>query len=167
MHFLIFLLIFTELTPPLSTADLRRIRRLLRAARRAGRRARTRRPGGSVRGERANLKGLVLGCIEAKFCRKICVGKLSPRSTQCTPLHRSQCSKFASKIAEPLRFFLFLLRDGLKMNSEKTKHQPVMLGREKDCARFFSTMRHSPENRKERTVRTMSTWCARHSRQTN
>ena len=26
-------------------------------------------PGGSVRGERANLKGLVLGCIEAKFCK--------------------------------------------------------------------------------------------------
>ena len=31
----------------------------------------------------------------------------------------------------------------------------------------FPTMRHSPENRKERTVRTMGTWCARHSRQTN
>ena len=27
-------------------------------------------PGGSVRGERANLKGLVLGCVEAKFARK-------------------------------------------------------------------------------------------------
>ena len=26
-------------------------------------------PGGSVRGERANLKGLVLGCIEAKICK--------------------------------------------------------------------------------------------------
>ena len=26
-------------------------------------------PRGSVRGERANLKGLVLGCIEAKFCK--------------------------------------------------------------------------------------------------
>ena len=30
-----------------------------------------------------------LGCIEAKFCKQICVGKLSPRSTNCTPLHRS------------------------------------------------------------------------------
>ena len=38
--------------------------------------------------DRANLTGLVLGCIEAKFCKKICVGKLSPRSTQCTPWHR-------------------------------------------------------------------------------
>ena len=37
--------------------------------------------------DRANLTGLVLGCIEANFCKKICVGKLSPRSTQCTPLH--------------------------------------------------------------------------------
>ena len=46
--------------------------------------------GGSVRGERANLKGLVNGCIEANFCNKICVGKLSPRSTQCNPLHRSR-----------------------------------------------------------------------------
>ena len=27
-------------------------------------------PGGSVRGERANFTGLVLGCIEAKFCNK-------------------------------------------------------------------------------------------------
>ena len=26
-------------------------------------------PGGSVRGERANLKGLVLGCIEVKICK--------------------------------------------------------------------------------------------------
>ena len=26
-------------------------------------------PGGSVSGERANLKGLVLGCIEAKLCK--------------------------------------------------------------------------------------------------
>ena len=26
-------------------------------------------PGGSVRGERANLKGLVLGCIEVKLCK--------------------------------------------------------------------------------------------------
>ena len=33
------------------------------------------------------LNRLVLGCIEAKFCKKILVGKLSPRSTQCTPLH--------------------------------------------------------------------------------
>ena len=29
----------------------------------------TSRTGGSVRGERANLKGLVLGCFEAKFCK--------------------------------------------------------------------------------------------------
>ena len=28
-------------------------------------------PGGSVRGERANLKGLVIGCIEAKFCSEV------------------------------------------------------------------------------------------------
>ena len=27
------------------------------------------RPGGSVRGERANFTRLVLGCIEAKFCK--------------------------------------------------------------------------------------------------
>ena len=45
-------------------------------------------PGRSVRGERANFTRLVLGCIEAKFFRSILVGKLSPRSTQCTPLHR-------------------------------------------------------------------------------
>ena len=45
---------------------------------------------------------LVIGCIEAKFCKKICVGigKLSPRSTQCTPLHRSLISIFSSKIAK-------------------------------------------------------------------
>ena len=30
-------------------------------------------PGGSVRGEQAKQTGLVLSCIEAKFCKKICV----------------------------------------------------------------------------------------------
>ena len=65
-------------------------------------------PGGSVRGERANFTRLVISCIEAKCCKKISVGKLSPRSTQCTPLHRSQCSKFCSKIAAKLIFTNFL-----------------------------------------------------------
>ena len=41
--------------------------------------------------DRANWTGLVLGCIETKFCKKICVWKLSPRSTPSTPLH---CCKF-------------------------------------------------------------------------
>ena len=36
-----------------------------------------------------NFEGLVLGCIDADFCKQILVGKLSLRSTQCTPLHRS------------------------------------------------------------------------------
>ena len=40
--------------------------------------------------ELSNFAGLVLGCIEAKLCKSILVGKLSPRSTQCTPLHRSR-----------------------------------------------------------------------------
>ena len=44
--------------------------------------------------ERANFTGLIIGCIEANFCKKICVGKLSPRSTQCTPLHSSAISIF-------------------------------------------------------------------------
>ena len=49
------------------------VRRLLQMARREIRTCisakRCGEPGGSVRGERANLKGLVLGCIEAKFCK--------------------------------------------------------------------------------------------------
>ena len=58
-------------------------------------------PGGSVRGARANLTRLVFRCIEAKFCKKVLVGQLSPRSTQCTPLHRyHQSSIFCSKLAE-------------------------------------------------------------------
>ena len=65
--------------------------------------------GGSIRGERANLKGLVIGCIEAKFCNKICVGKLSTRSTQCTPLHRSQSSFYKLKIAENFANFAEIL----------------------------------------------------------
>ena len=59
-------------------------------------------PGGEQTGQSggAGKLGLVLSCIEAKICKKICVGKLSPRSTQCTPLHRSQSSIFRSKIAD-------------------------------------------------------------------
>ena len=45
---------------------------------------------------RTNFTGLVLGCIETKICKKVCVWKLSPRSTQCTPLHTSAIS-FLSK----------------------------------------------------------------------
>ena len=61
-----------------------------------------REPGESVRGERANFTRLVMSCIEAKFCKKICVRKISPRSTQCTPSHRfgidrSLISKFSLK----------------------------------------------------------------------
>ena len=55
--------------------------------------------------DRANLTGLVLGCIEAKFCKKICVGKLSPRFTQCTPLHSSVIA-ILSKICQFLRRIL-------------------------------------------------------------
>ena len=33
-----------------------------------------------------------------RFCKWILVGKLSARSTQCTPLHRSSISKFQPKI---------------------------------------------------------------------
>ena len=50
--------------------------------------------------DRANLTGLVLGCIEAKFCKKICVGKLSPRSTQCTPLHSFAISKICQNFCK-------------------------------------------------------------------
>ena len=46
----------------------------------------------------ANFTGLVLGCIETKFCKKICVGKLSTRSTQCTLLHSSAISIFCKKL---------------------------------------------------------------------
>ena len=46
----------------------------------------------------SNYIGLVLFCIDAKFCKKICVWKLSPRSTQCTPLHISAISIFCKKL---------------------------------------------------------------------
>ena len=48
---------------------------------------------------------IVLGCIEAKLCKKIFVGKLSPRSTQCNPLHRSQIANFYFKTAAMFPFF--------------------------------------------------------------
>ena len=71
----------------------------LRGAGRAGRaaevsRARFMTGGGYRLLASANFGELVLGCIEAKFCKYILVGKLSPRSTQCTPLHSSAISIF-------------------------------------------------------------------------
>ena len=62
-------------------------------------------PGGSVRGERANFTGPVIGCVEAKFCKKISVAKLSPRSTQCTPLHHSRGIRLGEEIYSNLNFF--------------------------------------------------------------
>ena len=50
---------------------------------------------GALRREaQGNFTGLVLGCIETEFCKEILVGKLSSRSTQCTPLHRPLISNF-------------------------------------------------------------------------
>ena len=57
----------------------------------------------------ANFRGLVLGCIKAKFCKKLCVWKLSPRSRQCTPLHSSKIT-FFSKIARILPRFTKIFR---------------------------------------------------------
>ena len=54
---------------------------------------------------RANLTGLVLVCIEAKFCKKICVRKLSPRSTRCTPLHSSVISFFVKILPRVVQNF--------------------------------------------------------------
>ena len=63
---------------------------------------------GGLKSKKSN--GLVLGCIEAKFFKQILVririvGKLSPRSAQCTPLHRSLISFFSLKIAESFADF--------------------------------------------------------------
>ena len=57
-------------------------------------------PGGSVRGERANFTRLVLVCIEADLCNQIFVGKLSPRSTQYSPLHRSEITFFSKMLLD-------------------------------------------------------------------
>ena len=57
--------------------------------------------------DRADFTGLVFGCIETKFCKKIFVGKLSPRSTQCTPLHRSLILKFSSKLHFCEKYVIF------------------------------------------------------------
>ena len=57
------------------------------------------RPPRAYRGMRQTCIGLVLGCIKANICKYILVGKLSPRSTQCTPLHRSLISKISLKSA--------------------------------------------------------------------
>ena len=57
----------------------------------------------------------VCGCFETKICKKICVGRPSPRSTKCTPLHRSRgirsrgirslSSIFCLKIAKMYAYF--------------------------------------------------------------
>ena len=52
--------------PPLGSISIRSCRCSSRARRSASRRAT---PGGSVRGERANFTRLVLGCIDADFCK--------------------------------------------------------------------------------------------------
>ena len=63
-------------------------------------------------------------------------------------------------------FFFFFSRDGLRGNRRKDQ-TPTGDAWPWKWIVAITTMRHSPENRKERTVRTMGTWCTRHSRQTN
>ena len=67
------------------------------------------RPGGSVRGERENFTRLVLGCIEAKFCKKICVGKLSPRSSEIYTMH--SFAPFCTVLESVLNVLNFLFKN--------------------------------------------------------
>ena len=57
------------------------------------------------------LSRLVLGCIKATFCKKILVGKLSQKSTQCTPLHRSLISIVSLKIADNFADFVQIVAE--------------------------------------------------------
>ena len=52
----------------------------------------------------------------ADFSKLILVGKLSPRSTQCTPLHRSSISKFQPKL---VNIFLFSASNFAFLNREE------------------------------------------------
>ena len=45
-----------------------------------------------------NFERLVLGCIDADFCKKILVGKLLTRSTRCAYFCTAQISKFQPRI---------------------------------------------------------------------
>ena len=67
------------------------------------------------------LKGSFSGVSKPKFASKYAL-ESSRRDLQNTLLRTVS---------------FFLPRDGLKMNSEKTKHQPVMLSREKDVVYFY------------------------------
>merc|ERR1719161_2828280 len=85
-----------------------------------------------------NFEGLVLGCIEADFCNQILVGKLSPRSTQCTPLHRSLISKISLKIAE---FFAVFFPKFRKFCQNFAEFSPNLTSFFRD----FSKMQHFSE----------------------
>ena len=54
-----------------------------------------------------DVSGLVFSVLKPNFARKILIGKLSPRSSQCTPLHRSLISKFSSNFAFFKKFAIF------------------------------------------------------------
>ena len=55
--------------------------------------------------KRANFIGLVLFCIDAKFCNKICVGKLLTRSTRFTCFCTPQTSIFQKIFVKLFRIF--------------------------------------------------------------
>ena len=53
----------------------------------------------------ANFRGLVLFCIDAKFCKKIFVGKLLTRSTRFTCFCTAQTSIFQKNFVKLFRIF--------------------------------------------------------------
>ena len=53
----------------------------------------------------ANIERLVLGCIEAEFCKQILVGKLLTRSTRCPRFCTAQHSKCQTNFVILFRIF--------------------------------------------------------------
>ena len=66
----------------------------------------------------ANFRGLVLFCIDAKFCKKIFVGKLLTRSTRFTCFCTAQTSIFQQNFVKLFAFF----RKFFRQNFAKFDH---------------------------------------------
>ena len=77
--------------------------------------------------KRANFRGLVLCCIDAKFCKKIFVGKLLTRSTRFACFCTAQTSIFQQKFVKLFGISGNILKENLRWKALDEIYKIYML----------------------------------------
>ena len=97
--------------------------------------------------KRANFMGLVLFCIDAKFCKKVFVEKLLTRSTRLTCFCTARHSKFQPNLDKLfLHFYSFIPEISLNFSKKLSKNGQKSIGIDRHSMEFQQFLRKIPNS---------------------